>query len=312
MNKKIIGISLFFLFMLGFTHGRAQSATAFRLNEVLMNNQENVVDDYGQHNAWIEIWNSSFASADLKGCFLEVQVGDKAPVRYPIPKSDVLTRIPPRQHTIFWADEMPSRGTFHTNFKLDANQDCTIRLFDSNGTTLIDEVEIPAGTIATPDHSYAREDDGTSQWVLKGGTNPTHYVTPSTNNKTIDKNIKIENFQKNDADGIGMTITAMTVVFFALILLYISFSVIGRIAQKLTKKNAMKASGITDYEEAKAKSLGGESGEVFAAISMALHEYQGEAHDVEDMHLTINQVKKIYSPWSSKIYMLRQLPSRSK
>lgn len=309
MNKKIIGL-FFFMLSVGIAHVAAQSATAFRINEILIVNEENVADDYGQHNSWIELWNSSFASANLGGCFLELQIGNNAPARYPIPKGDVLTLIPPRQHALFWADGKPSRGTFHTNFLLDANQDCTIRLFNTDGSSIIDQIKIPAGTIKTPDHSYAREDDGSAQWVIKGGTDPQHYVTPSTNNKTLDTNPKMENFKEKDADGFGMTATAMSVVFFALILLYGSFKLIGNIAQNLSKRNAMRAAGITDHEEAKAKNIGDESGDVFAAISMALHEYQNEAHDVEDMHLTINQVKKIYSPWSSKIYTLRQLPPR--
>ena len=61
----------------------------------------------------------------------------------------------------------------------------------------------------------------------------------------------------------------------------------------------MRASGITDHDEAKEK-LRKDSGEVFAAIAMALHEYQEDAHDIEDTILTINKVKRNYSPWSSR------------
>ena len=63
-------------------------------------------------------------------------------------------------------------------------------------------------------------------------------------------------------------------------------------------------------EEAKEKNLGSHSGEEAAAIAMALHEFMNDAHDVEDMILTINKVKRTYSPWSSKIYTLRQTPKR--
>ena len=48
------------------------------------------------------------------------------------------------------------------------------------------------------------------------------------------------------------------------------------------------------------------SGEVNAAIAMALHLYYSEMHDKEDTVLTINQTSRTYSPWSSKIYGLRQ------
>ncbi len=304
MNKKRIGIfiALVAVVCLGLN---AQRATSLKINEVLVTNEQNYQDDYGLHNAWIEIFNTSFATVNIEGCYL---TNDKDnPTKYPIPKGDVLTQIKPRQHTLFWADGMPNRGTFHVNFTLDPNKENYIALYDSNGKTLIDEITIPAGMLA--DQSYARQEDGSANWVIKGGGEHS-YVTPSTNNMTQDKNEKIENFKKHDEDGFGMAIIAMSVVFIGLILLYVSFKIVGNIAVKLGKKNAMKATGITDKAEAKEKNLGSHSGEEAAAIAMALHEFMNDAHDVEDMILTINKVKRTYSPWSSKIYTLRQTPKR--
>ena len=304
MNKKRIGIfiTLVAVVCLGLN---AQRATSLKINEVLVTNEQNYQDDYGLHNAWIEIFNTSFASVNIEGCYL---TNDKDnPTKYPIPKGDVLTLIKPRQHILFWADGMPNRGTFHVSFTLDPSKENYIALYDSNGKTLIDEITVPAGMLA--DQSYAREEDGGASWVIKGGGEHS-YVTPSTNNMTLDKNEKIENFKKHDADGFGMAIIAMSVVFIGLILLYVSFKIVGNIAVKLGKRNAMKAIGITDKVEAKEKNLGSHSGEEAAAIAMALHEFMNDAHDVEDMILTINKVKRTYSPWSSKIYTLRQTPKR--
>lgn len=304
MNKKRIGIFIALLVTVCFGM-QAQRATSMKINEVLIVNDQNYQDDYGMQSAWIELFNTSFATVNIEGCYL---TNDKNnPTKYRIPKGDVLTQIKPRQHTLFWADEMPNRGTFHLNFKLDPTKENYLALYDSNGKTLIDEVTIPAGQVA--DQSYAREQDGSANWVIKGGGEHS-YVTPSTNNMTLDKNAKIENFKKHDEIGIGMAIIAMSVVFMGLILLYISFKIVGNIAVKLGKKNAMKATGITDKAEAKEKNLGHHSGEETAAIAMALHEYLNDAHDIEDMVLTINKVKRSYSPWSSKIYTLRQDPRR--
>lgn len=44
------------------------------------------------------------------------------------------------------------------------------------------------------------------------------------------------------------------------------------------------------------------TGEVTAAIAMAIHLYRNEQHDHENPILTIKKAKKMYSPWSSKIY----------
>ena len=157
-----------------------------------------------------------------------------------------------------------------------------------------------------PDQSYARVSDGVADWEVKGGSSD-KYVTPSTNNKTLNSNAKMEKFEEHDSAGIGMSISAMSVVFCGLILLFIAFKVVGKVAVNLSKRNAMKAKGIDKVE---AKELSQAPGEVYAAISMALHEMQDEVHDVEETVLTITRVKRSYSPWSSKIYTLRENPNR--
>lgn len=305
MNKRRLGIFIALLAVVCLSTW-AQSPKSFRINEVMIVNENNFVDDYGMRSAWIEIYNTSYASVDLKGCYL---TNDKNnPTKYPIPKGDVLTLIKPRQHALFWADGQPSKGTFHLAFTLDPTKENYIALYDSNGKTLIDEITIPAGVLAT-DQSYAREADGHATWVVKGEGGK-GYVTPSTNNQTNDKNDKIENFKKHDSVGLGMALTAMTVVFSGLLLLFLLFKFVGNTAVSMSKRNAMKAHGITDKEEAKEKNLGKRSGEEFAAISMAMHEFQNDAHDFEDMIITINKVKRTYSPWSSKIYTLRDIPKK--
>ena len=133
MNKKRIGIfiTLVAVVCLGLN---AQRATSLKINEVLVTNEQNYQDDYGLHNAWIEIFNTSFASVNIEGCYL---TNDKDnPTKYPIPKGDVLTLIKPRQHILFWADGMPNRGTFHVSFTLDPSKENYIALYDSNGTVV--------------------------------------------------------------------------------------------------------------------------------------------------------------------------------
>ena len=309
MNKTKIGIFFTLLLMLGVCSscGEKKSNNKLVLNEVLITNESNFQDDYGLHSAWIEIFNRSYGSADLAGCYLKCssQPGDTA--SYFIPKGDVLTLIKPRQHSLFWADGEARRGTFHTNFTLNPDANNWIGLYDS-GRNLLDQVIIPAGSLQT-NQSYARVSDAAEKWEVKDGS-AEKYVTPSTNNKTIDSNAKMEKFEEHDSVGIGMSISAMSVVFFGLILLYVSFKVVGRVSVNLSKRNAMKAKGITDKQEAKEKKLGEAPGEIFAAIAMAMHEMQSDVHDVEDTVLTITRVKRSYSPWSSKIYTLRETPQR--
>lgn len=289
MKKKIGILALFALFCI--FGAKAQLTTSMKLNEVLVVNEDNFVDDYGKRHPWIELFNNSAGTVDLRGCYL---TNDKNnPKKYMIPKGDVLTKVPPRQHILFWADNEPSRGTFHTNFTLEPDKDNYIALYDSDGTTLIDEITIPAGQKA--DISYGLTVDGGDTWAVLPK------VTPSTNNITLDSNEKLENFQRNDSLGIGMTITAMAVVFLGLLILFLVFKQIGKWAIAASKRNAAKSGEVSTVEV---------SGEVYAAIATALYEFGEDTHDVENTVLTIQKVKRNYSPWSSKIYSLREEPRR--
>ena len=52
------------------------------------------------------------------------------------------------------------------------------------------------------------------------------------------------------------------------------------------------------------------SGEILSAIFMALHEEQNNVHDIEHTILTFDKINRRYSPWSSKLYGLRELPRK--
>lgn len=293
INKKT-GFLLLFALLVTFG-AQAQRATSMRINEVLVVNEDNFVDDYGKRHPWIELYNTSAGTVNIQGCYLTDDKNN--PKKYPIPKGDVLTMIPPRQHTLFWADGEPNRGTFHVNFTLDPTKENYIALYDADGRTLIDEVTIPP--MQTADVSYGRVIDGQDEWAqLKK-------VTPSTNNLTLDSNTKIDNFKRNDATGVAMTITAMAVVFIGLFLLFVIFKQIGKLSISASKRNVRKSGAATTAADA-----GQESGEIFAAIATALYEMSDDNHDIENTVLTIHKVTRNYSPWSSKIYSLRQTPHK--
>lgn len=102
-----------------------------------------------------------------------------------------------------------------------------------------------------------------------------------------------------------MTVMAMAIVFSALLLLCLCFYGIGKIGEAVSMMNKMRAHGVAKGEESDIAPH--DSGEEIAAIVMALHEHLN-AHDTESTILTINKVKRAYSPWSSKIYSLREVP----
>lgn len=304
MKKKIFMLTMSLVVMASAAF--AQSRKAVRINEVMVENQSSIVDDYGQRHGWIELFNGNFAPIEISSIYI---TDDRAnPTKYPVPLGDVNTKIAKRQHVVFFADGEPNKGTFHTSFVLTPGQDNWIGIYDADGQTLIDEVTIPANLPA--DCSYARTADGEGEWAIRTGENTgdgaVTYITPSSANIIRDTNKKIEEFANRDANGFGMTIMAMCIVFTALLVLCLCFYGIGAISKQISKLNKMRAQGI-DKSEAAAAGSNHDSGEEIAAIVMALHQHLN-AHDTESTVLTINKVKRAYSPWSSKIYGLREVP----
>lgn len=287
----------------------AQARKGLCINEVMVENDSSAIDDYGVHGAWIELYNSNFAPMEISSVFLTTDPAN--PRMYPVPLGDVNTRIPKRQHVLFWADKKPTRGTFHTNFVLVPDQPNWIGIYDADGQTLIDSVTVPPIPANT---SYARivdgEGTGVQAWEIRDGSNEFLYITPSSNNKIKDTNSKVAKFKELDENGFGMTITAMGIVFSALLLLSICFWIISRINSKRSRKNKMEAHGINPAEFTVKNAPEGDSGEEIAAIAMALYEHLN-AHDKESSVLTINKVRRAYSPWSSHIYSLRQMPQHN-
>ena len=269
------------------------------INEVMVVNENSYTDDFGERHAWIEIYNNTTRTQELSSIFITNDRND--PKKYAVPRGDIKTAVKPHQHAVFWADNKPSNGTFHLNFKLDPNKENYIGLFEADGETVIDEITIPAGMLAN--QSYGYEKDGVkydeSGYLAKVLTR----VTPSSNNFVEGENPKILALKANDPWGIIMTITAMFVVFMALFSLFIAFKFTGNAAKELTKRKAIESG--QEIAEAGGNEL---SGEVLAAISAAIFEMDQDVHDIESTILTIDEVKRKYSPWSSKIYGLRQLP----
>ena len=295
--KKSLFIIL--IAVLGFSiDAFAQSRSGLKINEVMVINEDNAIDDFGQRYAWVELFNSTHAPLEISSVYI---TDDKSnPTKYPVPLGDVNTRIPKRQHVLFWADGCPSRGTFHLNFTLKPGQENWIGVYDADGITLIDEVTVPSSLASG--QSYARSEDGKGIWEVRNDIGD-KYITPSSNNVIRDVNNKIETFAKQDPHGFSMALMAMGVVFSALLVLCLSFLLISKIGSAVARRNKREShENATEVPGAAA-----DSGEEIAAIVMALHEHL-DAHDKESTILTINKVRRSYSPWSSKIYGMRRMP----
>ncbi|MDE6753904.1 MAG: OadG family protein [Muribaculaceae bacterium] len=133
-----------------------------------------------------------------------------------------------------------------------------------------------------------------------------NYIQESPVAKRMTQAEKAHNAEVNDSWGGAITIIAMCIVISALAILSLLFLGFGRISEKLLARNKRVAHSKPGSTEEKHEV---DSGEVIAAISMALTEHFQGGHDYEDTILTIRRMKRAYSPWNSKIYNIRHEPS---
>ena len=108
-----------------------------------------------------------------------------------------------------------------------------------------------------------------------------------------------------ESGSLFISVVGYVVVFAALLFLYIIFANMQKVLL-LKQRKKLKEQGHRAADSPEINL----SGEVSAAISTALHLYFEDVHDVETTILTIKKVQRAYSPWSSKLYGLRQSPRK--
>ncbi len=85
-------------------------------------------DEPGEFPDWIELYNTGSIPLDMEGMYLTDDLTN--PTKFQIPAR--LT-IPASGFTLFYADDDPEQGPFHTNFRLSRNGE-SIGLFDKDAT----------------------------------------------------------------------------------------------------------------------------------------------------------------------------------
>ncbi len=286
------------------TMGFAQGAKNIRLNEVMTNNTQSIMDEYGRREAWIELANTSFTTYNVRGMYLttDTTVLDRqmsAPARISrmslIPSGEERTQIGARQHLLLFANSRPAEGKLHLALPVPVSEPVWIALYNGNGVELIDSVTVPP---LAADQSFALVN---GKWSVKDAD----HVTPGIENFIKTSETKVEKFKREDPHGFAMAIMAMGIVFSCLALLWIFFTIFGSImnhletAKKVAHQQPIKP--ITKTVE-KTIEIGHKTSNVLqegfdkkgvdievymAVIGMALQQYEDDVHDVESGVITI-------------------------
>lgn len=293
----------------------AQGVKDLRFNEVLVNNASGLENEMGNKCGWVELRNSGYSTVDLGGCLFELVETDGNIVKCTIPKGNKSTIIAPQGFIVIGMDPSSDSPTT-TSFTLENAKE--LRLYDASGKgDYLDRIVIdqnmvkadvslsrPALTLKSKSERNVEADAKTRCPKLELISSQ----TPGYANYPAPAKTRAELFSEVDKSGVGMTVTAMAVVFCALTFLFLLFRQVGRIIQRVTRKKEGKPAPVrgVDVQE------GDLTGDQLAAIAYALHLYGREMSEVESNVLTFNKVNRAYSPWSSKIHGLTRLPELKK
>ena len=298
MKRKLIALLL--AAFAGCVTGFAQNVRDLIISEAQTDSVE-LDNGYGQKAAWIELFNTSNGSVKFGGCFLTNDRNDLR--RYLIPKNDLKCVLGPRQSVLFFADGDASKGSFHCSFSLKAGE--TVYLVSNDGRTIVDSLCIPAGLEAGMSIAKFANDPKAIVFDDIHPARPTpgsyHHNPVYDEDGNILEESKAEKLMRTDPHGFTLTLVAVGVVFLALVVLYLCYTLVGAICTgkfrrpegKKDGKKAGKAGKAAEGEIAAAIALalrleGGNETE--AAIALALDRYLNESvHDNESYVITIRR-----------------------
>ena len=113
-----------------------------------------------------------------------------------------------------------------------------------------------------------------------------------------------EKIKQSDPVGVGLSATAVAVVFLALVCIFLLISGSGKLImgteERRKKKEAQPKSGKGIKPVSEGSST--QNMEVYAAIATAIHLYNDELHDEEETVITIQKVEREWTPWNAKYY----------
>ncbi|MBQ8713246.1 MAG: lamin tail domain-containing protein [Prevotella sp.] len=318
MNK--FGLLLSGVLLAGASTMYGQGAKNIVINEVMTNNTASIQDEFGAHQAWIELENTSFTTYNIRGMYLttdrsvldsKMSVPERIKRMSIIPSGDARTNLGGRQHVVFFGNSNPAQGKLHLSVRIPMSEPVWIALYNGNGVELIDSVTVPA---LNADQSFARQGQ---KWTVKSAQN----VTPGIENFIKTDESKDAKLKREDPYGLGITLLAMGIVFTCLAVLFLFFTLFGLLmrhmetAKKVANQQPIKPitktvektaeighkTGVILQEGLKTKGIDKEI--YMAVIGMALKQYEDDVHDVESGVITIKQKS---SSWNDEFLQMTQ------
>jgi len=149
------------------------------INEILASNDSGNIDNFGEYEDWIEIYNCGDLPFDIGGLYFSDDLEN--PKLYQIPANvSQLTTVKPDSFLILWVDSDPSQGALHLNFKLDKSGESLSIAGISNGE--INYIDLLYYPKQNTNISYGRFPDGSNNWSNFSVPTPGYSNRPALTN----------------------------------------------------------------------------------------------------------------------------------
>lgn len=126
------------------------------INEIMPWNEKSVMDQDGEYDDWIELYNTTSDAIDLSGYYLTDRPNSE-PLKWEIPDGTI---IEGNDYLIVWMDADTTQEGLHANFKLSASGE-TVSFSDADGFTLA-KVKYPEMGAET---SFGRYENGVGAYI---------------------------------------------------------------------------------------------------------------------------------------------------
>ncbi len=130
------------------------------INEIMASNESTATDQDGEYDDWLELYNNSSETLSLDNLYLSDDPDDL--LAWPFPSG--LT-IAPDSYLIVWCDKDDEQDGIHADIKFSSDGESAILSYADG--TIIENITFGA---QTDDISYARNPNGTGDFVLQAPT----------------------------------------------------------------------------------------------------------------------------------------------
>ena len=124
-----------------------------------------------------------------------------------------------------------------------------------------------------------------------------------------------DRIRQSDPFGVGLTVVAVSVVFLALLCIFLILKGYSALILKIMGRKDKKDKAVSPDEKQQVSADNGTEAaddDVYAAIAAAIYLYNGEMHDDESNVITFQKTDRSWTPWNAKYFNMNRYTGKKR